>query len=92
MNESIFLWILGIAGTVILLLLSVVGYFLRQNFLTNREVRISTQKLNTTIRVLIQKMSNYDEKHKRTEERLNDHSNRIRKNEMDIATLKKIVE
>ena len=87
MDQTLFYWILGVAGAIIALLIGVIGFFFKQNYNTNKEAKCTMDKLNTTLRVLIQKMKSYDEKNDVTTLRLNDHAKRLDTHDVKIATI-----
>lgn len=87
MDEQFFYWILSISGAIILILIGAIGFFLRQSYRTNENARTTMEKLNTTLRVLIQKMKSYDEKTDVATLRLNDHAKRLDTQELKIAKI-----
>lgn len=85
MDQHLFYWILGISGSIIL---GVMGFFLRQVYLTIQATRCTMEKLNTTIKVLIQRMKGYDESIDEINSRLNDYHRRTERHEVEIAKIK----
>lgn len=91
MDQHLFYWILGISGSIILILIGVIGFFLRQAYLTNEKSRCTMEKLNTTLKVLIQKMNGYDKESSVNTHRLNDHAKRLDTHEVKIAKIEERV-
>ena len=85
MNEQLFSWILGLAGTIIILLLGVVGYFLKQNLEANTTLTHMVNRLDKTLAVVSRL---FTENKTNTQKRLNSHAVRLDKHQADIEVLK----
>lgn len=92
MNEETLIWILSISGTIIILLLGIISFFLRQfvksvdeikSFVNALHVSVAEDKMN-----LNAFMTNHHEKHIAIDNRLNDHSKKL--NEHSILIAKKL--
>lgn len=75
---------LYIAGSVIVLLLGVVAYFLRKQIEVSETLVIVVNNLTTTVKLIEKEQSERDP---RTEKRLNEHSVKLNKHELQIARL-----
>lgn len=92
MNEQTFIILLSIAGSIILLLIGVLGYFLKQNVALLKELNISFQTFRedyaTTKERVVNLQGNCKEKHDTINVRLNEHGKRLDNHEKDIEVLK----
>lgn len=84
--------VLSIIGAVIMLLLAVVGFFLKDVISELRKLQETTIKLNTIIAVVQEQIRNQKEDNNFVERTLNHHSERIDCHEKDITKLKYKVE
>jgi len=66
--------ILSLAGSLILLLLGVIGYFLKQQIGASNALTEAVNLLNANVMVL---QSQQDDSHPRIERRLNNHADRL---------------
>ena len=84
--------LLTIAGSVILVLLAVVGFFLKGFNQNVKSLENSSHKLETATSVLKEIITNMQgnckERHNIIDKRLNDHSSRLDHHSKDIAVLK----
>lgn len=84
--------VLSIIGAVIMLLLAVVGYFLKDVISELRKLQETTIKLNTIIAVVQEQIRNQKDDNNLVERRLNNHSERIDCHDKEITMLKYKVE
>jgi hypothetical protein len=75
---------LWIAGGIISMLLFVVAYFLRKQIEVSETLAVAVNNLTTTVKLIEQQQSERDP---RTENRLNEHSAKLGKHELQIARL-----
>lgn len=80
--------VLSIIGAVIMLLLAVVGYFLKDVISELRKLQETTIKLNTIIAVVQEQIKAQKDDNSTVERRLNNHSERIDCHERDITKIK----
>ncbi len=92
MSSELPSWINTIAWPIIILLLGVIGFFLKQLIREIKEMNISIGKLTTVTKVQEKDFSNLKEgcyqKHIIVDNRLNEHAKRLDDHDRNIAVLK----
>jgi len=91
MSEEVYIAILSIAGSIILLMIGVLGYFLKRIINTLDKFNNTLQTFSSDFAAHKEKVYNMQgnctEAHRTLNYRLRDHDKRIDKNEKDIAVL-----
>jgi len=91
MTEILYKTLLSISGSVILLLIGILGYFLKQNIAVLKNVTEALQSFREDYIQTKEKVSNMQEgckdRHKIIDHRLNSHAKRLDQHEKDIAVL-----
>lgn len=89
MNEETLIWILSISGTIIILLLGIITFFLQKFVNSVDEIKAFVNTLRVSVAEDQIKfnsfMTNHYEQHKTIDRRLNDHSRRLDEHSIKIA-------
>lgn len=88
--------VIAIAGTIILILLSVVGYFIQNNIKLTKNIQDTVVELKSLISLIQEKQmndkDNLNDFKNITATRLNDHSKRLNEHDRELERLKVIHE
>lgn len=88
MNETLFFWILGVVGAIILILLGIIGYFLANNVQALKDVEKAVHTLDKSLGIINERTNNNENEHNTFSHRLNEHSKQLHDQEKEIAVIK----
>lgn len=88
MSTELYEFILALSGSLIALLLLVIGFFLRRQVKVTETLNLSVVSLQTSVELLKNNQEFHAEKHETIDKRLDAHSIRLSKHERAITEIK----
>jgi len=93
MNSETYQFVLAVVGPIMVLLLAIIGFFLRQQVTATKMLTDTVNILNTSVEVLRNNHSNFsvtdNERHSIVNRRLDSHSEKINDHEKRIIKLER---